>query len=394
MACGTRGGGAWAAWRLGVAVLAIAGAPTVLAGKPGGGGGGGDPGATNHAIAYIQNGKVYRVKADGSGAATFAANESFCLAWSAPRANGPARFAYLVQTEPGKIWRDLWVIDEDGASASRRKVASWPDNTTTPWPAGTTPMPEGDGGLHWMPDGERIVFTTISNAYVMDVRTGQGYEILDVAGNHLAKRWHAHSGSGQIIAATPSADLDPVTPGYQGWLAYAAAHRFQTPDGANAASSIDLWAVRLVEDAAGILHFEAPWDVADATRLVMDASSEWQPTWVGNGRAIAFQHATASGNRVGVVGFDPVAGAFAPPASVTSFEVPYLIGGRYSGTQIAASPDGAWLAVSHGVGGTHPINLARVRPNGTGLLDIVKNKGFTDAVYPAWNPRWTNDVGP
>jgi len=249
--------------------------------------------------------------------------------------------------------------------------------------------------LAWSPDGERIVFSTVSvsnslrvvpygELRVVRVDTGEVHAI-DIGGDAVQPRWSPHghriafwsyslsersfrdiwtvpAEGGEIVPVTRDEHIDwnPV------W----------SPDGeqlyfcSNRGGAISLWRVVIDENTGNVLS--APELVTASPAALMGQISVTR-----DGRSIAYQADIGTRNLY-KVSFDPVSEAVVgEPVAITS--------GSRSVTYPEVSPDDQWVAFSFVPGGGQA-DIAVIRTDGTGLRQLTNEPHFAN-----FNPRWSPD---
>ena len=260
----------------------------------------------------------------------------------------------------------------------------------------------------WLPDGSRVAFRLNGEIYTVNP-DGTGLttsQLLDRECSYLIEDrivlyrkagdlWVADldSGATQALgvlgtlpawekADTPAAtaDLDPATPGYQGWIAYVN-KRWETSIDP---TDPDVHIARLTGIEVGSFAFHAstvqrlPWPTAQNL-----------PEWSADGTTLAFLSDAGyvdAGRELLVVDVDLAATpAFGPPRVLFS-DAP----GVNVLFRPAVSPDGSWVAFTHRVGAAK-LDVERVRADGSGeLLELAST--INNPQQPHWNPQWTNDL--
>jgi hypothetical protein len=276
----------------------------------------------------------------------------------------------------------------------------------------------------WLPDGSRVAFQLNGNLYTIKTDgTGLTYvRSLDMPQNfreysYLTDRIILYglwgevevmdlvTGSTQSLglrttlpahedvttpAATP--DLDPGSPGYQGWIAYAN-KKDQAFQGEHPPISRDIHIVRLTGSTVGVGEStDLAIDPSTIARLEVPDVQKW-PEWSADGGTIAYHQAPSYANEakwLAVVSVnldlnDPNFG-FGTPANIYKAVNPdgtvYL--------RPAVSPDGRWIAFKHRIFGNKKPRLELIRYDGEHWKDLTP-KGSSPGM-PHWNPVWQNDL--
>ena len=199
---------------LGIAIFAIittaallfdAGSKAVGKGKPPG------EGITNPAYAYVEDGAIYLMTADGSQKQKLtnpkSRTEDSSPSWSPdlePDTPGyQGKIAYLNHYEPGYIFGDLFVMNSDGTNRQLvRRFSEFP----IPWDG-------RQSSLAWSPNGKEIVFNSSGDAlYAVEIDTGNVRVLVERLFDNRQVYWPAVSSLGMLSFAT---DGDVYTVDYQ-----------------------------------------------------------------------------------------------------------------------------------------------------------------------------------
>jgi Tol biopolymer transport system component len=313
----------------------------------------GDEGVTNPALTYSVGTKVYVMSADGSQSSTIVGggkDDRTEPTWLPDS----RRVAFLLNY-------GLYTIKTDGTGLTYVRPLRFEFSFLT----------------------DRIILYSLWDAEVeiMDLVTGDTQNLGLAATLPSTQR---------VVTPSATPDLDPDTPGYQGWIAYSNNNRVDAPPGS--VVNPDIHIVKLTGTTVGEGESgDFAIDESTITRLELDEPQQW-PEWSADGGTIAYQHKAIGGwdgKKLAVVsvnldqddpgfGFGTPAVIYQTDASGTVFRRP------------AVSPDGRWIAFVHRFCGNLKPKLERIRFDGQGWKVLPAHIGHFAS--PHWNPVWTNDL--
>lgn len=319
-------------------------------GKPGGGTGGG--GTVNYAFAYQENstGDLYLMTVDGSIKTKLTGSgkgTDLAPAWSPDMdKNQPGHqgwIAFFRQYDPRYIWGGIYVVPSD-LSAGPVEIRSYKT---------LDPMPPSGESLCWTPDGRFIVYASDYDRFsAVSLATGQVTLLFAT--------------SAYNYDPSLSPDVDPLTPGYQGMLAFS--------------SGLDIFTAPVTVDVSG------QWTVGALTNLTQsNGIEERHPVWSPDGATLAYDREVSNSDRTLNI---------LDVASRESFPVVSVYPQNVRATW---SPDGQFLGywdAREASPGKWTTDLFYVSPwDELPVVNVTKTDSSTASErFPDWNPAWVNSL--
>jgi Tol biopolymer transport system component len=295
-----------------------------------------DPGITNPAFAYHYDNELYVATADGSSTLKLYSRRKMnvrCPVWSPDG----TRLAFLLITEPGKVWCELYTVEPDGTGLTL--VRSF--TTTDPYPPET---------MDWSPDGSKLLYSGGGGLWELDWATG-AVQPLSMPG---------------CVQPSFGPDRDPAT-GFQGMIAYS--------DG------LDIYVVEVRPGTSGRLE-----TVGSASRLDLSGYQQ-APRWSRDGASIAFRDLD---NGLAVVPVQTDSdGRFQGFGTASVLYSP-------GGGRPTWAPDSDLLAFRSTSrrlpGGGVTVDLYRITIGGAVTGPLTDGTDRDSSGHPEWNPAWTDDL--
>ena len=330
------------------------------AGRGGGGGGGGNGGggADNYAFAYQDNwtGDLYLTTVDGSVKTKLTGSgkgTDLAPAWSPDTdRDTPGHqgwIAFFRQYDPRYIWGGIYVVPSD-LSSPPVEIRSYKT---------FDPMPPSGESLSWTPDGQFIVYASdYDRISAVSVATGQV--------TLLFQDPQDPSVAGYTYDPSLSPDLDPETPGYQGYLAFSFA--------------FDIVTAPVEVDASG------KWTVEALSNLTQSSGiTERHPVWSPDGATLAFYREGSNTGRALWV-MDVLSGASLSVVDVYPQDL-----------RPTWSPDGLYLGywdAREASPGKWTTDIFYISPwDELPAINVTKTDASAASErFPDWNPAWVNNL--
>lgn len=324
----------------------------LLAGPPpgkGGGGGGGDGsgGLTNPAFVYRDtfDGGLFMLSSDGQLSERLTKPDKTAVDRRAAWSPNGEWLAFFRQPDAGLVYADLYVIRVDGSGLTL--IRSF-DDQNTPLPA--------DYRLAWTPDGTSVVYASYQSLWMVDLDDGALTQLVDVDDGTRAPNF--------------SPDFDPITAGYQGYLAF-----HDSPGDKRQ----DVWQLEISIDLDGTV-------TTGAMQILTDPDFfQRQPTWSPDGRWLAF------------VEFDDDLNSEIMVMSTADGSVS-RVAATHTNTTLTWSPDSTYIGFDNevpGRAGRFQWDIFRVQPDGTGLTNVTDTSSQSvQEAWPDWNPIQVSNTQP